>query len=116
MWLRFLVFFFSSRRRHTRCSRDWSSDVCSSDLDYGRALIVGDSATHGKGTVQSVNPLRPFMHVPDAMLTNDPGDLKLTIKKFYRASGASTQLKGVVPDIVLPSIFNESKEIGEQAL
>jgi len=84
--------------------------------DYGRALIVGDSATHGKGTVQSVNPLRPFMHVPDAMLTNDPGALKLTIKKFYRASGASTQLKGVVPDIVLPSVLNESKDIGESAL
>jgi carboxyl-terminal processing protease len=49
-------------------------------------------------------------------LTNDPGALKLTIKKFYRASGASTQLKGVIPDIVLPSILNESKEIGETAL
>jgi carboxyl-terminal processing protease len=49
-------------------------------------------------------------------MTNDPGAVKLTIKKFYRASGASTQLKGVVPDIVLPSIFNESKDIGEAAL
>jgi len=42
--------------------------------------------------------------------------LKLTIKKFYRASGASTQLKGVVPDIVLPSVLNESKDIGESSL
>ena len=42
--------------------------------------------------------------------------MKLTIKKFYRASGASTQKMGVVPDIILPSIFNESKEIGESAL
>jgi hypothetical protein len=50
------------------------------------------------------------------LATNDPGALKLTIKKFYRASGASTQKMGVVPDIVLPSIFNESKEIGEGAL
>ena len=49
-------------------------------------------------------------------LTNDPGALKLTIKKFYRPSGASTQLKGVVPDIILPSLFNESKDIGETAL
>jgi carboxyl-terminal processing protease len=49
-------------------------------------------------------------------LTNDPGALKLTIKKFYRASGASTQLKGVVPDIILPSILSESKDIGEAAL
>ena len=49
-------------------------------------------------------------------MTNDPGALKLTIKKFYRASGASTQLKGVTPDIVLPSVLNESKDIGETAL
>ena len=84
--------------------------------DYGRALIVGDSATHGKGTVQSVNQLRPYMQMLDKSLTNDPGVLKLTIKKFYRPSGASTQLKGVVPDIVLPSIANESKDIGEGSL
>jgi len=79
-------------------------------------LIVGDASTHGKGTVQSVQPLKPFIRAPANLLTNDPGALKLTIKKFYRASGASTQLKGVVPDIILPSIFNESKEFGEQAL
>jgi carboxyl-terminal processing protease len=84
--------------------------------DYGRALIVGDSSTHGKGTVQSVNRLQPYMHLVDKSLTNDPGALKLTIKKFYRPSGASTQLRGVVPDIVLPSPANESKDIGESAL
>ena len=84
--------------------------------DYGRALIVGDSATHGKGTVQSVNQLRPYLHMLDPSLTNDPGVLKLTIKKFYRPSGGSTQLKGVVPDIVLPSVANESKDIGEGSL
>jgi C-terminal peptidase prc len=84
--------------------------------DYGRALIVGDSSTHGKGTVQSVNQLRPFMQLVDRSLTNDPGALKLTIKKFYRPSGVSTQLKGVVPDIILPSVANESKDIGEGAL
>lgn len=84
--------------------------------DYGRALIVGDSSTHGKGTVQSVNQLRPFMQLVDQSLTNDPGALKLTIKKFYRPSGASTQLEGVVPDIILPSVANESKDIGERAL
>ena len=84
--------------------------------DYGRALIVGDSSTHGKGTVQSVNPLRPFIRYTDDTLTNDPGALKLTIKKFFRPSGLSTQLKGVVPDIVLPSVASESKDIGESAL
>lgn len=84
--------------------------------DYGRALIVGDASTHGKGTVQSVQPLKPFIRAPASLMTNDPGALKLTIKKFYRPSGASTQKKGVVPDIVLPSIFNDAKEFGEQAL
>jgi carboxyl-terminal processing protease len=84
--------------------------------DYGRALIVGDCSTHGKGTVQSVNQLRPFIRVRDRSLTNDPGALKLTIKKFFRPSGASTQLKGVVPDIILPSVANESKDIGEASL
>jgi carboxyl-terminal processing protease len=48
--------------------------------DYGRALIVGDRATHGKGTVQSVNNLRPYMHLMDRSLTNEPGAVKLTIK------------------------------------
>jgi carboxyl-terminal processing protease len=52
----------------------------------------------------------------DKSLTNDPGALKLTIKEFFRPSGTSTQLKGVVPDIVLPSVANESKDIGERAL
>jgi carboxyl-terminal processing protease len=84
--------------------------------DYGRALIVGDSSTHGKGTVQSVNQLRTFIPISNRLLTNDPGALKLTIKKFFRPSGASTQLKGVVPDIILPSVANEAKDIGERAL
>jgi carboxyl-terminal processing protease len=84
--------------------------------DYGRALIVGDASTHGKGTVQSVNQLRPFLRPADRSLTNDPGALKLTIKEFFRPSGASTQLKGVIPDVVLPSVANESKDIGESAL
>jgi carboxyl-terminal processing protease len=84
--------------------------------DYGRALIVGDSSTHGKGTVQSVQELKNFIRFAGKPPANDPGALKLTIKKFYRASGVSTQLKGVVPDVVLPSVLNESKEIGETSL
>ena len=100
----------------SRFSASASEIVAGALQDYGRALVVGDASTHGKGTVQSVNKLDPFMKLPDNVLTNDPGALKVTIKKFYRASGASTQLKGVTPDIVLPSIFNESKDIGEAAL
>lgn len=82
--------------------------------DYDRALIVGDLSTHGKGTVQQLNPLRMWIS-PDAM-TNDPGTLKITKAKFYRASGASTQLNGVLSDIVLPSVLNHAKDIGERAI
>jgi carboxyl-terminal processing protease len=99
-----------------RFSASASEIVAGALQDYGRALVVGDAATHGKGTVQSVNPLSPYMHVSDPAVTNDPGALKLTVKKFYRATGHSTQLKGVTPDIVLPSIFNDAKEYGEGAL
>ena len=84
--------------------------------DYGRALVVGDISTHGKGTVQSLNQIKPYMlsSVKDA--TNDPGNLKITIRKFYRVSGASTQLKGVEPDLVLPDVLNYSTQVGEVAL
>ena len=100
----------------SRGSASASEIVAGALQDYGRALIVGDSSTHGKGTVQSVNQLRPYMNLANRSLTNDPGALKMTIKKFYRPSGASTQLRGVVPDIILPSVANESKDIGEGAL
>jgi carboxyl-terminal processing protease len=80
--------------------------------DYGRAVIVGDTSTHGKGTVQNLNPLKPIM----VNATPDPGTLKITIRKFYRVTGASTQLKGVVSDIILPDILNYSDEIGETSL
>ena len=100
----------------SRGSASASEIVAGALQDYGRALVVGDISTHGKGTVQSVNQLRPYMNLANKSLTNDPGALKMTIKKFYRPSGASTQLRGVVPDIILPSVANESKDIGERAL
>jgi carboxyl-terminal processing protease len=84
--------------------------------DYGRALIVGDTSTHGKGTVQSLNPLRPFVWQKNESASNDPGTVKITIRKFYRVSGASTQLKGVTPDIVLPDTLSYSTKIGETSL
>jgi carboxyl-terminal processing protease len=84
--------------------------------DYGRAIIIGDISTHGKGTVQNLNPLKPFVWPANSSATGDPGTVKITIRKFYRVSGASTQLKGVVPDIILPDIFNYSDDIGESAL
>ncbi len=100
----------------SRFSASASEILAGALQDYGRALIVGDISTHGKGTVQSVNELKPFMRVGGLEFTNEPGALKLTIATFYRASGASTQLRGVTPDIVLPSILNESKDIGEASM
>lgn len=84
--------------------------------DYGRALIVGDTSTHGKGTVQSLNPLEKFIWPATPTATNDPGTLKITIRKFYRITGGSTQLKGVESDIVLPDILNYDTNIGESSL
>ena len=84
--------------------------------DYGRAVIVGDISTHGKGTVQNLNQLRPFVWPATPSATNDPGTVKITIRKFYRVTGASTQLRGVASDIVLPSILNHSTQVGEVAL
>ena len=94
-----------------------ASEIAAAALqDYGRAIVVGDISTHGKGTVQNLNPLFPFVRSATATATNDPGAIKITIRKFYRVSGASTQLKGVVPDIVLPDVLNYSDQIGEGAL
>ena len=85
--------------------------------DYGRALIVGDSSTFGKGTVQTVYGLGEFMKRNNLSLSPgyDPGALKPTIQKFYRVSGSSTQFRGVVSDIMLPSLTNEI-DIGEKTL
>jgi carboxyl-terminal processing protease len=71
--------------------------------DYGRAVLVGDTATFGKGTVQNLVPLAPLMDRSGLSYSYDPGSLKITVRKFYRPGGASTQLRGVASDIVLPS-------------
>jgi carboxyl-terminal processing protease len=99
----------------SRFSASASEILAGALQDYGRALIVGDSSTHGKGTVQSLLQLAPYMRQRGLSSTNNPGALKITIRKFYRASGSSTQLKGVVPDIVLPSV-NNHMEVGEGSL
>jgi carboxyl-terminal processing protease len=82
--------------------------------DYGRAVIIGDERTFGKGTVQTVLDLGRLMS-PFSLGTADAGALKLTIQKFYRVRGGSTQLNGVESDIVLPSLTDNS-EIGEGSL
>ena len=70
--------------------------------DYGRGIIVGDPKTHGKGTVQTLMALAPYMF--GANTKKSYGALKLTIQQFYLPDGRSTQLDGVSSDVVLPSI------------
>lgn len=90
-----------------RLSASASEILAGAMQDYGRAIIIGDSRTHGKGTVQTVVNVRK----------DDPklGAMKITTAVFYRISGGSTQLRGVVPDIVLPS-FLDFMELGEDSL
>lgn len=83
--------------------------------DYGRALIVGDHSTFGKGTVQTMQPLSNWLDLKHWDYTYDPGELKVTIKKFYRAGGVSTQLQGVLSDIELPSL-DDVADVGERSL
>ena len=82
--------------------------------DYGRAIIVGDESTHGKGTVQTLIPLDQQMPI-GFPIDPGPGNLKMTVQKFYRVAGGSTQQKGVIPDIVLPSVL-DALELGETTL
>jgi carboxyl-terminal processing protease len=96
----------------SRFSASASEILAGALQDYDRAAIVGDSSTHGKGTVQSLIQLN--RHIP-ATVSSTPGALKITIRKFYRATGSSTQTLGVTPDIVLPSV-NEFAEVGEGSL
>jgi carboxyl-terminal processing protease len=94
----------------SRFSASASEILAGALQDYGRALIVGDASTHGKGTVQTLLDVGPLLRTKEEL-----GSLKITIRKFYRASGSSTQRKGVVPDIILPSINNHA-EVGEDSL
>lgn len=83
--------------------------------DYGRALIVGDEHTHGKGTVQAMLDLDRFVRLQGMSKYMPLGAVKVTIQKFYRISGQSTQEKGVIPDVVLPSRL-DGLESGEKYL
>ena len=75
--------------------------------DYHRGVIVGES-TFGKGTVQSVVPLDRYVQEEGV------GSLKITLQKFYRATGSSTQHKGVIPDVKLPTALNP-EQFGESS-
>lgn len=85
-----------------------ASEILAAALqDYGRAVIVGDSKTHGKGTVQSWQPLDERR--------SSLGSIKVTTHSFYRVAGGSTQMKGVVPDIWIPSVL-DVLDVGEEYL
>jgi carboxyl-terminal processing protease len=89
-----------------RASASASEIVAGVLKDTGRALVVGDHSTHGKGTVQEViNKIGPEKY----------GSVKVTTSRFYRINGSSTQAKGVEADINLPS-FLEELDIGEDKL
>jgi carboxyl-terminal processing protease len=99
----------------SRFTASASEIVAGALQDYGRALVVGDTSTFGKGTVQNVLPLGNLMDKLGLAHAYDPGALKITIRKFYRPGGASTQLRGVAADIVLPST-SDLGEVSESAL
>jgi carboxyl-terminal processing protease len=99
----------------SRFSASASEILAGALQDYGRAVVVGDTSTFGKGTVQNVLPLARMMERNGLAYSYDPGALKVTIRKFYRPSGASTQLRGVASDIVLPSP-SDLNDVSESSL
>jgi len=82
--------------------------------DYNRAIIVGSDHTYGKGTVQNFTELDRMVPKKPADMT-ELGSLKMTVQKFYRINGGTTQLEGVTPDIVFPDYFNYM-DFGEKDL
>ena len=78
--------------------------------DYKRGIILGSTSTYGKGTVQRTIPLNPESE--NALFnkkTEDLGTVKLTLQKFYRINGGATQLRGVVPDVIIPDRMELAK-------
>ncbi|HZP60562.1 MAG TPA: carboxy terminal-processing peptidase, partial [Opitutaceae bacterium] len=101
-----------------RFSASASEIVTGALQDYGRAIVIGDRSTHGKGTVQTVydmHELIPQLMDSPIKKSEKTGAAKITVQKFYLPDGSSTQLKGVVPDIILPSI-DDYLPIGENDL
>ncbi|MFH0736091.1 MAG: carboxy terminal-processing peptidase [bacterium] len=86
-----------------------ASEIFSAAIqDYGRGVIVGEQ-TYGKGTVQTIYNINRYLRTDEPL-----GEIKLTIAKFYRISGGSTQHKGVLPDIQFPTAYDPA-EYGESA-
>ena len=92
-----------------RYSASASEIVAGALQDTGRAIVIGDHRSHGKGTVQTVMELGGNAETPN-------GSVKVTTARFYRINGSSTQEKGVESDICLPSSLDERTDIGENNL
>ena len=92
-----------------RSSASASEIVAGALQDTGRAILIGDHRSHGKGTVQTVMELGGNAETPN-------GSVKVTTARFYRINGSSTQEKGVESDICLPSSLDERTDIGENNL
>ena len=82
--------------------------------DYGRGVIVGDTTTHGKGTVQTLMDLSEVFYRARGV-PNQYGALKITRSQFYRPNGDSTQKRGVLSDLVIPSV-SDKMPVGESDL
>ncbi len=95
-----------------RLSASASEIVAAALQDYGRAVVVGDEHTHGKGTVQTIYHLDRRLRLSTLFKDKKAGSLKFTVAKFYRVTGGSTQVRGVTPDIVFSS-FTDHMELGE---
>ncbi|MEM7452831.1 MAG: carboxy terminal-processing peptidase [Planctomycetota bacterium] len=89
----------------SRFSASASEILAGAVQDYGRGLVVGDTTTHGKGTVQNLIDLNQLMFKVRRP-PNYFGALKITMQQFYRPNGDSTQKRGVLSDIILPSIYD----------
>lgn len=100
-----------------RYSASASEIFCGAIQDHGAGVIVGDSQTFGKGTVQAIMELErtPLLRLFTGEPSVNNGAVKVTVQKFYRATGLSTQAKGVASDIVIPSP-TDLNEIGEATL
>jgi len=83
--------------------------------NYGRALVVGDKSTHGKGTVQGIFRMTPPLFYSLSSNSDNYGATKVTVQKYYLPNGESTQLEGVKSDLVIPSV-NDFLPIGEADL
>jgi carboxyl-terminal processing protease len=73
--------------------------------DYNRGIVVGSTSTYGKGTVQRNIGLEKEVSINQNSGSSDLGTIKLTLQKFYRINGGSTQLKGVTPNIIIPDPY-----------